>query len=95
MDPLEIRAVAARALVEQGEITGEEALRFVVWPTTAVEQASVTAAEAGRTRHRSERERLQALELVDSGLSWSAAGRAIGVHKQTVGGWVKKRASAG
>jgi transposase-like protein len=31
----------------------------------------------------------RALELVAGGASWSQAAREVGVHKQTVGAWVK------
>jgi Homeodomain-like domain len=47
---------------------------------------------AGRTRkRRSEAQRLRALELVDAGWSWAAAGREVGAAKQTVGTWIRKR----
>ena len=33
----------------------------------------------------------RALELVEQGWSWAQAAREVGVHKQTVGGWIKRR----
>jgi hypothetical protein len=89
---LEVREVAAVDLVASGQLDPRDALALVVWPSVAVVAASVAAVDAGKTRkRRSEAQRLRALELVDAGWSWAAAGREVGAPKQTVGTWVRKR----
>jgi Homeodomain-like domain len=80
------------ALVAQGQLDPRDALALVAWPSVAVVAASVAAVGAGRTRkRRSEAQRLRALELVDQGWSWAAAGREVGAPKSTVGTWIRKR----
>jgi len=79
-------------LVSRGQLDPRDALALVAWPSMTVVAASVAAVAAGRTRkRRSEAQRLRALELVDEGWSWAAAGREVGAPKQTVGTWVRKR----
>jgi transposase-like protein len=39
--------------------------------------------------------RQRALDLVDAGASWAQAAREVGVHKSTVGDWVRRAAVAG
>jgi hypothetical protein len=46
-------------------------------------------------KQHSEEVRRRAVELVESGLSWGAAAREVGVHKSTVGDWVRRAAVAG
>jgi Homeodomain-like domain len=89
---LEVREVAAVDLVARGQLDPRDALALVAWPTQKVVAASAAAVGAGRTRkRRSEAQRLRALELVDAGWSWAAAGREVGAPKQTVGTWIRKR----
>ena len=95
MDALRVREAAAIDLVKQGLLDSDLALAHVVWPTQDVLIASASvAAEGDRRRGHSERTRLQALDLVDAGWSWAQAAREVGVAKQTVGGWVRKRQRA-
>ena len=92
---LEVREVAAVDLVARGLLDPRDALALVAWPSGKVAAASVAAVGAGRTRKlRPEKERLRALELVDAGWSWAAAGREVGAPKSTVGTWLKKRSVA-
>jgi hypothetical protein len=92
LDGLEVRAQAAVDLARKGLLDGAVALSYVLWPTEAVEAASeAVAAEGVRRGHHSERTRLRALELVDAGAKWAEAARLVGVPKQTVGTWIRKR----
>jgi Helix-turn-helix domain len=93
---LEVREVAAVDLVARGQLDPRDALALVAWPSVAVAAASVAAVDAGKTRkRRPKKEELRALELVDRGWSWAAAGREVGAPKQTVGTWVRKRRAVG
>jgi Homeodomain-like domain len=95
VDALEVREVAAADLVARGQLDPRDALALVAWPSVAVVAASAAAVDAGKTRHRRpEKERLRALELVDAGWSWAAAGREVGVPKTTVQTWIKKQSVA-
>jgi hypothetical protein len=93
LDGLEVRTAAAHDLARRGLLDGALALSYVLFPTEAVEAASEAVAAEGAVRGRhSERTRLRALELVDAGATWAEAARLVGVPKQTVGTWVRKRA---
>jgi hypothetical protein len=95
VDALRVRVAAAHDLVDKGLIDGELALIYILWPSAAVESASaVVAAEGGVRRRCSDATKLWALELVDAGWSWAAAGREAGVPKTTVQTWIKKRSVA-
>ena len=92
---LEVREVAAVDLVARGLLDPRDALALVAWPSGKVVAASVAAVDAGKTRkRRPKKEELRALELVDAGWSWAAAGREVGAPKSTVGTWLKKRSVA-
>ena len=78
-----------------GLLDGEIALSYVLWPTPAVEAASeAVAASGGLRREHSASTRARALELVDAGATWAEAARLVGVPKQTLGMWVRKRRRA-
>ena len=66
------------------------ALDYVVSPTPRL--AAINS-EPGRIH--SEETRRRALDLVDAGMSWAAAGREVGVPKPTIGMWVSARHAAG
>ena len=91
MDALRVRAAAAIDLVAHGLLDSDVALAHVVWPTEEVLVASEACADQGGPKARTEEQRLRALELVDAGWSWAAAGREVGVPKTTVQTWIKKR----
>ena len=80
---IQARAAAARELIAAGELDAPVALSYVVWPSAKL------ADIPSRVTEYPPELRDRALELVDGGASWAQAARAVGVHKQTVGGWVK------
>lgn len=86
-----IRVSAARDLVAVGELDGWKALEWMLWPSKDVAAASETVARTTKRRGYSNETKQRALELVDSGLSWAAVGRRLGVPKPTVGMWVRAR----
>jgi len=94
VNALRVRAAAAIDLVAQGLLDSDVALAHVVWPTDKVLVASEVCADQGGPKARTEAQRLRALELVDGGMSWAAAGREVGVPKTTVQTWIKKRSVA-
>jgi hypothetical protein len=85
------RGAAARELILNRELDPAVALSYVVWPSRKLAEASASITR----RVYGEDVRRRALELVDAGYSWSAAGREVGVHKATVGDWVRRAAVAG
>ena len=95
MDALRVREAAAIDLVAHGLLDSDLALAYVVWPTDKVLVASDAVADQGGPKARTEEQRVRALELVDAGWSWAAAGREIGVPKTTVQTWLKRRSVAG
>ena len=75
----------------QGLLDRDIALAHAAWPTAEVLVASEACADQGGPKARTEEQRSRALELVDAGMSWAAAGREVGVPKTTVGTWIRKR----
>ena len=81
--PLQARAAAARALIAAGELEPAAALSYVIWPSTALADASTRRGGNGERRER-------ALTLVDAGVSWADAAACVGVTKASIGDWLRK-----
>jgi Homeodomain-like domain len=86
-DGLQERAAAALRLIALRELDPYIALSYVCWPSERL----AAARAAPRQKKHSADTRRRALELVDSGMSWTQAARAVGVSKGAVGDWVQRR----
>jgi Homeodomain-like domain-containing protein len=87
---LQVLAGSVRELIEAGELSAEEGLAHIIFPTPAMlEAAREVAAERGPFFY-SEATRQRGLELIAQGLSQREAAAELGVPRTSVQQWVAR-----